>query len=227
MHRMLLKRFDFAEFARPLFSDRVAMAWADPREPMQRLIGDEELALGAVNTARAREFAAGRAAARQAMAQLGHAPRPVLQGESLAPVWPAGLTGSITHAPQDTVAVVTDDPEIRALGLKISDTHLLPYTRWADICTMAELRWLGTLGPSQRGHFAGLLECIKIAITKASFQAVAAMPGWHEIEVAVDLGTNHFRVQLHAAEDQFELPNDLSGRFALLSQAYIAGVVWR
>ncbi len=224
---MLLKRFDFAEFARPLFSDRVAMTWADPRAPLQRLIGDEELALADVNTARAREFAAGRAAAHSAMEQLGHMPRPVLQGDSLAPVWPAGLTGSISHAPQDTVAVVTDDPEIHALGLKISQMRLLPSTRWPDICTMSELRWLSSLGPSQRGHFAALLECLKIAIAKASFHARAKQPDWHEIEVVVDLGSNQFRAKLHLVESHSMAIKDLSGRFALMQQVCIAGVVWR
>src|SRR5690606_10208561 len=39
----------------------------------------------------------GRDAARQAMARLGLPPRPIPMAEDRAPIWPAGVTGSITH----------------------------------------------------------------------------------------------------------------------------------
>lgn len=44
------------------------------------------------------EYLAGRAMTQAAMALLGHAPTPVSNAASRAPVWPAGLTGSISHA---------------------------------------------------------------------------------------------------------------------------------
>jgi hypothetical protein len=56
---MLLQKFAYSEFARPLFGGRVAMAWADPRAPMPRLIGDEVLAVEHVGMALARRFGAG------------------------------------------------------------------------------------------------------------------------------------------------------------------------
>lgn len=59
---MMLQRFAYSEFANPLFGDRVLMAWADPRAPMSRLIGDEVLAIEHEGAARARQFGAGRAA---------------------------------------------------------------------------------------------------------------------------------------------------------------------
>ncbi|MCH8467030.1 MAG: hypothetical protein LAT78_10765 [Roseinatronobacter sp.] len=220
---MLLQRFAYSEFARPLFSGRVMMAWADPRAPMPRLIGDEVLAVEHVGMACARRFGAGRAAAHAAMEGLGHVPRPVLQGEGAAPLWPPGLTGSIAHSLRDTLAVVSDDPEIRALGLKISGVQALEPALWPSLCTAQEMRWLASLGPSQRGHFARLLECLKLASFKARFQIGLQGLGWQEIELAVDLGHNRFSAQC---------PQDGGahlgqGRFVLLSDCYIAGVEWR
>lgn len=126
---MIQQRFLFSDFARPLFSDRVAMGWADTTAPMPRLLGDEVFAIDHVTAARAREFAAGRSAARMAMELLGHPLRPVLQGDDRAPIWPVGLTGAITHTARDALAIVTDDPAIRALGLDME-----PQCRWNPIC---------------------------------------------------------------------------------------------
>jgi 4'-phosphopantetheinyl transferase EntD len=220
---MLLQRFAYSEFARPLFGGRVAMEWADPRAPMPRLIGDEVLAVENAGMALARRFGAGRAAAHAAMAQLGHVARPVLQGAGGAPVWPSGLTGAIAHAPRDSLAVVSDDPEIRALGLKISGVQALGPALWPKLCTAQEMRWLASLGPSQRGHFARLLECLKLASYKARFQLGQPMPCWHEIELEVDLARNQFS----ATCPQDGGAHRGQGRFVLLSDCYIAGVEWR
>ena len=44
------------------------------------------------------DFLAGRAMAQAAMHQLGHPPVPVSNGADRAPLWPLGLSGSISHA---------------------------------------------------------------------------------------------------------------------------------
>ncbi|WP_425101812.1 4'-phosphopantetheinyl transferase family protein [Tropicibacter sp. S64] len=76
-------RFDRAHFDPALF-DRLAL----PRpERLSRAV-DKRLA----------EFLAGRALARLAQETLGHVAQPVGIAESRAPVWPAGLSGSISHA---------------------------------------------------------------------------------------------------------------------------------
>ena len=222
---MMLQKFATPDLSHPLFGERVATAWADPCAPMPRLIGDEVLALEHATAAHARRFGAGRSAARAAMEQLGHVPRPVLQGDRGAPVWPQGLAGSISHAPQDTLAAVTDDPTIRALGLKITPARALESACWPEICTIREMRWLASLGPSQRGHFARLLECLKLAVFKAHSQISPAALHWHDIELKVELGTRLFEASLLAASQQPEA--SLRGRFLLLSDGFVAGVEWR
>ena len=221
---MMLDRFATPEISYPLFGDRVATAWADPCAPMPRLIGDEVLALEHAAATHARRFAAGRSAARAAMEQLGHVPRPVLQGDSGAPIWPQGLIGSISHAPGDTLAAVTDDPAIRALGLKITLARALESACWPEICTIREMRWLASLGPSQRGHFARLLQCLKLAVYKAHSQISPRNLNWHEIELKVDLRAKCFETSL-----MVQTPPDvhLCGRFILLSDGFVAGVEWR
>ncbi|MCC5956738.1 MAG: 4'-phosphopantetheinyl transferase superfamily protein [Natronohydrobacter sp.] len=221
---MIQQKFDFSEFARPLFSDRVAMAWSDPRAPMPRLMGDEVLAIEQVTAARAREFGAGRGAARAAMEMLGQVPRPVLQGEDRAPIWPVGLQGSISHTGRDCLAVVTDAPEIRALGLDLEPSIPLESALWPEICTMEEMQWLASLGPSQRGHFAKLIFCAKEAVYKAQYQISRTMLDFHAVTLIIDLRGGRFSAQLNTEIPGFAAGGIIAGRFAILSTNFVAAV---
>lgn len=221
---MIQQRFSHQDFARPLFRDTVAMAWADPTAPMPRLLGDEVLAIDHVAPARAREFAAGRYAARLAMEQLGHAPRPILQGQDRAPVWPHGLTGSITHTRQDCLAVVTDDPDIAALGLDMEPACPMGPDLWRDILTPEDMYWLGGLGPTQRGHFATLIFSAKEAFYKAQYQISQTMLEFCDVDLTPDLTRQCFVARLRKSVPGLPEGTCIEGRFALLGNAIITTV---
>lgn len=221
---MIQQRFEFPEFARPLFSERVAMASSDPRAPMPRLMGDEVLAVEQVSSARAREFGAGRAAARMAMELLGHAPRPVLQGEDRAPVWPAGLVGSITHTDRACLAVVSDAPDIRALGVDLETATPLESALWPEICTPEEMTWLATLGPSQRGHFAKLIFSAKEAVYKAQFHISRTMLEFQAVSLSIDLHGGGFTATFLRDVPGFARDGVIDGRFAILSDHFVTAV---
>lgn len=223
---MTQQKFAFDSFARPLFSSRIAMAWADPRAPMPRLIGDEVLAVEQVSAARAREFAAGRLAARKAMDMLGHIGRPVLQGADLAPVWPNGLIGSITHTDRDSLAAVTDDPDILALGLSLEPATPLEPGLWPVCCTSDEMQWLASLGPSQRGHFAKLILSVKKAVSKAAYASRTRLPELQQITLSIDLVTGRFDARIapgFVGTGQRSMQS-VGGQFAILSDCFIATV---
>lgn len=224
---MIQQKFEFPQFARGLFSDRVAMASTDPRAPMPRLMGDEVLAVEHVTSGRAREFGAGRAAARAAMELLGHAPRPVLQGEDRAPVWPAGLTGSITHTERACLAVVTDAPEIAALGIDLEAATPLPPALWPEICTTDEMAWLATLGPSQRGHFAKLIFSAKEACYKAQYPISRSLLEFHAMSLAVDLQASRFAATLQRDVHGLPCGMVIKGRFAILGGHFVTAVELR
>ncbi|MGP9788718.1 4'-phosphopantetheinyl transferase family protein [Roseinatronobacter sp. NSM] len=221
---MIQQRFSLVQYARPLFSDRVAMAWADPKAPMPRLVGDEVLAIEQVAATRAREFAAGRAAARNAMEQLGHTPRPVLQGDDRAPIWPSGLVGSITHTSHDALAVVTDDPAILALGLDIEPATPLEPSLWPVVCTQNDMLWLAGLGPTQRGHFAKLLFSAKEAVYKAQYQLSRCLIDFHALDLLPDLGSGRFTATLRQDVPQFASGTRFEGQFSILANCVVTAV---
>ena len=91
----------------------------------------------AVPTRRA-EFAAGRAAARAAMAALGLPPAPIPMGEDRAPVWPAGVTGSISHCAGACLAVAGLTERWGGLGVDVEPLAPLDPSLWPVILTPTE-----------------------------------------------------------------------------------------
>ncbi len=66
---------------------------------------------------RMREFAAGRVAARRALAGLGMAAVALPVGPTRAPIWPPGFVGSITHCDRLAVAAAARVADVSAVGI--------------------------------------------------------------------------------------------------------------
>ena len=111
---------DHLALVQPLVGPDVALAITDPQGTPPPPFADELACLSpsAVNK-RQREFAAGRAAAHTAMANLGVPPQAILNGDDRAPIWPEGLTGSITHTRGCAIAIVARNSDVRALGIDV------------------------------------------------------------------------------------------------------------
>jgi 4'-phosphopantetheinyl transferase EntD len=106
----------------------------------------EELAAvaGAVPERRA-EFATVRACAREALAELGVEPAPVLPDENRAPRWPAGVVGAMTHCQGYRAAAVARADVVLTLGIDAEPNAALPpdvidlVARPEDLTGLAEL----------------------------------------------------------------------------------------
>ncbi|EBA06348.1 4'-phosphopantetheinyl transferase superfamily protein [Sagittula stellata] len=122
--------------------------------------------------ARRQEFAAGRLAARRALAGLRPDDRPtdLPAGPDRLPLWPAGLTGSISHAAGLAVAAVARSPVRLGIDLEADkplDPDLVP-----EICL-----------PSEYGTPAVRVFSAKEAVFKAEYPHTRVMHGLHGIEV--------------------------------------------
>jgi 4'-phosphopantetheinyl transferase EntD len=100
------------------------------------LLAEEQPLVAGASTARRAEFATGRHCARLALASLSPAlgRMPVLADARGAPVWPAGVVGSITHCPGWTGAAAARSSSgvpvlgrgVRSLGLDAEPVAPLP-----------------------------------------------------------------------------------------------------
>ncbi|MGI5237333.1 4'-phosphopantetheinyl transferase family protein [Dactylosporangium sp. CA-139066] len=90
---------------------------------------------------RRREFTAGRACARRALERLGVRGRAVPTGGNRAPVWPDGMTGSITHTAGYCAAAVGRRSDVWALGIDAERRTVLPANLHRMICRPEEIAW--------------------------------------------------------------------------------------
>ncbi|PKQ13484.1 MAG: phosphopantetheinyl transferase [Alphaproteobacteria bacterium HGW-Alphaproteobacteria-1] len=155
---------------------RVALAGGDPRAPATGLLPQEEAATDRMVPARLREFAAGRRAARAAMATLGHGPAALPMGPDRAPLWPATLTGAISHDATTCLALVGWRNDWAGLGLDIEPATPLPADLVATICTPDE---------STDPTTARALFCAKEATYKAISAQIRTIPTFHDMTVAL------------------------------------------
>src|SRR5688572_22461211 len=102
------------------------------------LFPEEEAVVAKAVEKRRREYAAGRAAARAALAKLGIAPVPIAASDDRAPEWPHGIVGSISHT-KSCCAVALARAELYAgVGLDVEGAEPLKPDLLKMICTRDE-----------------------------------------------------------------------------------------
>ena len=137
---------------------------AEPAAPLRLWPG--EYLPGAV-PARLAEFTAGRSAARQALRGLDFGPAAIPMGPDRAPLWPEGVTGSISHCAGACLAVMALARNYRGLGLDIEPLHPLPPDLWSTILRPEEQRAVNDLSQPQQG-----LQVLRIFVAKeAAYKA--------------------------------------------------------
>jgi 4'-phosphopantetheinyl transferase EntD len=109
-----------------------------------------------------RASGAARIVARELLARMGHVGCALPKAPSGAPVWPAGIIGSLAHDSRMAVAVVGRHRDIRALGIDVEPAESLPSDLLDFVATPRERLTLGN------DPYAGrLLFVAKEAVYKA------------------------------------------------------------
>lgn len=120
------------------------------------------------------EYFAGRLCARDALLALtGRADVPAL-GDDRAPLWPDGVSGSISHSHGLAAALVADQRQWRGLGLDLEEPLATPRALKlaAEILTPEELRRLAAFTPEQQAARITLTFSIKESLFKALYPLV-------------------------------------------------------
>lgn len=180
--------------------------------------------IGAVTKAvphRKAEFAAGRAAARAAMAELDMAPAAIPAGDDRAPIWPENLTGSITHGEDTALAVVGLASDYRGLGIDIEPDAPLPDDILSEICDGDECAWIaGQVAPLR---WARLIFVAKEAAFKCQYPTTQTIFGFEVMTVRVEPETGRLSARFTCAVHPFAAGDVLHGRFVRSAGMIIAG----
>jgi enterobactin synthetase component D len=173
-------------------------------------------------------FAAGRQCAAMAIAQLGAGipPQDVPRGAAGEPVWPAGLTGSITHKGDFFAAAVARRSDALSVGL---DAELVMDSdrafAIARIVLLAGERSVGgdSISPALR---VSLFFSIKEAVFKCLYPVVLKRFYYEALAItAVNVSEGTFVAELAVTlGDDFPVGRVLSGRFELDDQRVYTGI---
>jgi 4'-phosphopantetheinyl transferase EntD len=161
----------------------VALGSDDPRRAPAGLMPGEWLEDPVPS--RLAEFAAGRRAARAAMARLGHAQSAIPHQKSRAPLWPTGLVGSISHCVDLCVTVVGQAAHWSGLGVDLERDHGLDPALWSEVLRPEELAALGGLSAGDQPDAALRTFVIKEAVYKAQYATSRTLFGFDTLSIRV------------------------------------------
>ena len=115
-------------------------------EPIRKLFPAEEAMVRTAGPRRQAEFTEGRRCAHQALTRLGGPAAPVLAGRAGQPLWPAGVTGSITHCPGYLACAVARAADVAGIGIDAEPDAGLPAGLIESLASAAERARIGRLG---------------------------------------------------------------------------------
>ena len=142
------------------------------------LLKEEVPALAASVVKVRRASGAARIVARQLLTQLGYANCALPKGPAGAPVWPAGIVGSLAHDSRVAVAAVGMRADVGALGIDVEPAECLPSELLDLVATPQERLNLGD--DVYRGR---LLFVAKEAVYKAIHPLDQTFLEHHDVEV--------------------------------------------
>lgn len=140
------------------------------------------------------EFAAGRACARRALAQLGLPDLALPAGPDRRPAWPAGIVGSISHTEGFCVAVAARDGCVGAIGIDVERVGRVRERLWRSICTPEELSWLRCHPAEDRPILATILFSAKESFFKCQFESTGLFLDFAEVAIEMT-ADRHYRVR--------------------------------
>lgn len=167
------------------------------------------------------EFAAGRAAARAALAAAGLPEAAIPAGEDRAPVWPEGVVGSITHGEDIALAVAAPLAVAAGLGLDVESDVPLPGDVLSEICDGEECAWIA--GQVEPLRWARLIFVAKEAAFKCQYPASRSLFGFETMQVQVRPDAGRLLARFTREVPPFAAGTLIGGRFVRTAGMIVAG----
>lgn len=167
----------------------------------------EQVAVERAVPKRRREFATGRACAREALSQLHIEPCPIPRGARGEPQWPPGVVGSITHCNGYRAAAVAPAGAILGVGIDAEPHEPLPDGVLQAIAGEAERAWIARLDRSSPAVcWDRLLFCAKETVYKVWFPLAHTWLGFEDAHIEVDAVAATFRAELLVSAPVVDAP---------------------
>jgi 4'-phosphopantetheinyl transferase EntD len=169
-----------------LFPSAVVVVTASPEMWEAPLHPEEEVSVRRAVPKRRREFAAGRATARLALARLGIENFPLVMGPDRLPAWPEGIVGSISHCSGFCGAAVARRQDIVSLGLDVEPAEPLEESLLPLIVTDRERNALERAETAFPDLWSRIVFSAKESVYKCLSPLVRRILDFHEVELSFD-----------------------------------------
>ncbi|MFD5184546.1 4'-phosphopantetheinyl transferase [Streptomyces sp. NPDC058372] len=210
-----------------------AEAFGDPADAA--LLPEEESLVAHAVPHRRRECATVRHLARQALAELGCPPVPLLRGKHGAPLWPDGVVGSMTHCHGYRAAVVAERGRVASVGIDAEPHAPLP-DGVLDVVSLA----------ADRDHLAALRhqeplinwDCLlfsaKEAVYKTWYPLTGAWLDFSDAQLTFHPAGRSFHAQVlatgvaearEAGVAETDVPLEFTGRWAVRKGLAVTAIV--
>lgn len=168
---------------------------------LDELHPEEATLLGSAVPARVAEFRAGRHCARAALSRLGVQGVPVLRRADRAPVWPAGVAGSITHTRRGAVgyccAAVVRTSDLLGLGVDAESDEAFDRSLFERVMTARELASVRAAPEAEQGRLGKLHFSAKESVYKCQHPLSGVFLEFSDVEVTtLDVRTGRFQAVL-------------------------------
>lgn len=189
---------------------------------------DEQRVVAGAVEKRRREFVTARRCAHEALQRMGIAPVPIRSGNDHAPIWPAGVVGSITHCDGYRAAAVAKGGQLASVGIDAEVNQPLPAGVADRVLRSAERAQLSAL--SRASHRLGwdrLFFSCKEAVYKAWYPLTGHWLDFSDVELVVDSAASQFRARVHVdvrRRDGRPAPAYFYGRYAANAQLIVTAV---
>jgi 4'-phosphopantetheinyl transferase EntD len=155
----------------------------------------ESAAIQGVALSRRVEFAAGRLAARRALAEIGFVNAEIPMADDRSPRWPPGTVGSISHTADLAIAVVARITDVIAIGIDIEKRGSVQIKLWPLILVESEIAWIARTPEGQHESWATLIFAAKEAFYKLQYPITHAWIDFKEVEVTILPNKGTFRLR--------------------------------
>ncbi|MCP4203039.1 MAG: 4'-phosphopantetheinyl transferase superfamily protein [bacterium] len=180
-----------------IFPREVAVAVARATEWDARLLPQEEETVAGAVAKRRREFGAGRASARRALASLGvdadEVPLPMAADR--CPVWPPGFTGSITHCEGFCGAAVARASDVAAVGFDAEPSRPVEQDLIPLVLTDRE-RTENRVAVGDGPNWSKLVFSAKESFYKCYYPVTLTALDFHDVEIALKSDGKSFEAEI-------------------------------
>lgn len=129
------------------------------------------------------DFSTGRYCAREALAALDISRTEILIGTHREPLWPNGISGSISHAEGLAGAIVGRLDKITSVGLDIEIKGRVSEEMWYLLFTDNEQKFLHDLPPDLRDYYSTAFFSLKESFYKFQFPLTKTFLNFTDVEL--------------------------------------------